>query len=61
MEKKLSRKSNKETRSEFFRHELQDDTHVEHGIQARIQEFSQGWAPNDGLVPECYCIVHFVW
>ena len=28
--------------------------------QARIQDFSQGWAPNDGLVLECYCIVHFV-
>ena len=27
--------------------------------QWRIQDFSQGWAPSDGLVLECYLIVHF--
>ena len=29
--------------------------------QARIQDFSQGWAPSDGMVLECYLIVHFEW
>ena len=27
----------------------------------RIQDFPQGWAPNDGLVIECYWTVHFEW
>ena len=29
--------------------------------QWRIQDFFQGWAPNVGLVLECYWIVHFEW
>ena len=29
--------------------------------QGRIQDFSQGMAPSDGLVPECYWMVYFEW
>ena len=30
-------------------------------VREWIQDFSQGWEPSDGLVLECYWIVHFEW